>query len=226
MELIRKSTVKAFIFDLDGTLIDSVDAHVRSWIHALKHIGVNNVDESSIRKLVGLSGKDILLRLYGENILKNYHRIRWIKDRAFLNELKAGGISLYPGVIKLLKYLKYSKCLIAIASSTPNYMLLHIADYLGLTNYVDLLVGGDEVLKGKPDPEIFIHTLKLLRVKASEAVVVGDTVYDIEPANKLMSTSILVNNPKLPTSPKPTYYFRWIFELLHFLISNKVKCST
>ncbi len=210
-------SVKAFIFDLDGTLIDSVEAHIKSWIAALSYVGIRNVNENDLRPLIGLSGKDIMIKLFGPNIMSKFPRIRWLKDRAFLKELGEGRITLYPGVTKLLQLLKRLGYRVAIASSTPNHMLMHILDFLGIMQYIDVFTCGDEVVRGKPHPEIFIKTVNKLHLKPEDVVIVGDTVYDVKPANEINSISILVNNPNQDVNPKPRYYFRWIHELVNFL---------
>jgi len=213
--------VKAFIFDLDGTLIDSVEAHIRSWAYALRKLGFS-VNEEKLKPLIGLSGKDILTKLYGQEILKYYINIRKLKDRAFLHELSRGGVQLFPGVIKLLKILKNHGMRIAIASSTPNYLLMHICDYLGISDYVDLIVGGDEVSRGKPYPDLFIRTIKLLGIKAKEVAIVGDTIYDVKPANEVGAISILVNNIIGDNEVKPKYHFRYIHSMIGWVLSWNV----
>ena len=216
-------SVKAFIFDLDGTLIDSVDAHIRSWIIALNYLGIKDVDEEDLRPLIGLSGKDIMIKLFGTNIMSKFHRIRWLKDRAFLRELREGRIRLYPGVMKLLQLLKRLGLRVAIASSTPNYMLIHILDFLGIAQYIDVFTCGDEVVKGKPNPEIFIRTVNKLHLRPKDVVIVGDTVFDVKPANGINSISVLVNNPDQNMNPKPRYYFRWIYEFIDFIRNEFLK---
>ena len=211
--------VKGFIFDLDGTLVDSVEAHVKSWIIALRSLGFN-VDEELLRNLIGLSGKDILIRLYGSNILKHYKDIRRLKDRAFLQELREGRVQTFPGVMTLLRILKNLRLKIAVASSTPSYLLLHICEYLGIIEYADVIVGGDEVNRGKPHPDLFMKTIKLLGLNPKDVVIVGDTYYDIEPANVLGATSVLVNTVlRDHIKVRPKYYFRWIFEMIKWVKS-------
>ncbi len=186
--------VKAFIFDLDGTLIDSVDSHVRSWSLAFRIAAGINVGYRSLYPLIGLSGADIMRRVLGSRAEPDLmSRIRWIKDRAFLKEVLEGRVNTYPGVNKLLKYLKRYGFKIGVASSTPNRLLIHILEYLRLINYFDVITGGDEVRRGKPDPEIFKLTMSKLGVSPAEAVVVGDTEYDMYPAIRLGATPVLVN---------------------------------
>lgn len=185
--------VKAFIFDLDGTLIDSVDAHVTTWVKAFKVAVGISVDEEEVRSLIGMSGRDIVRKILGKVSESEYAKIRWVKDRAFMKELKEGRVTLFPGVTQALRMLKKGGHLIGMASSTPNRLLLHIMDYLGITGFFDAITGGDEVRRGKPDPEIFLRAMRKLGVGPEETVVVGDTVYDACPAHRVGALPVLVN---------------------------------
>jgi HAD superfamily hydrolase (TIGR01509 family) len=190
--------VKAFIFDLDGTLIDSVDAHVTTWVKAFKVVVGISVDEGEVYPLIGMSGRDIVRKILGKVSESEYAKIRWVKDRAFMKELKGGRVTLFPGVTQALRILKKEGYLIGMASSTPNRLLLHIIDYLGITDFFDAVTGGDEVRRGKPDPEIFLRAMKKLGVVPEETVVVGDTAYDVCPAHRIGAIPVLVNTSRMP----------------------------
>jgi len=183
----------AFVFDLDGTLIDSVEAHVRTWVEAFNLLGFRGVSEDSVRRLVGLRGRDIGREVLGVEGVKRYREIRWVKDRLFWREVREGRVRTFPGVEDLLKVLKACGVMVAVASSTPNRILIPLLEFLNIAEYVDVVTGGDEVSRGKPDPEIFRVTLRKLGVPAGRAVVVGDTAYDIVPAAKLGCFTVLVS---------------------------------
>ena len=184
---------KGIIFDLDGTLIDSVDSHVTSWIISFDKVMKRKTDPKEIRKLIGLSGKDIVKRLFGREGINRYKEIRWVKDRTFLNEIRTEKVRLFPGSLKLLKELKSNGKLIGIATSTPIYMAIHILEYFNIIKYADAIVCGDEVNKGKPNPEIFIKCIRRLDISPTETTVVGDTLYDILPALSINARATLVN---------------------------------
>ncbi len=194
--------IKGFVFDLDGTLIDSVEAHMTSWINSFRIIAEVELARTELKPLIGLPGRRIVKEVLGDKGLRNYSLIRYLKDRFFLDEVREGRIQPFPSTHKLLKTLKATGRRVAIATSTPTYMCVHILDFLRLSNYLDTYVCGDEVLKGKPDPEIFALALHRIGIRPKEGVVVGDTLYDVVPAQSLGAVSVLVNNRKDEWRPK------------------------
>ncbi len=223
---------KAFIFDLDGTLVDSVDAHVVSWVKAFNSVASVHVCEDDIRPLIGLSGRDIMKAILGKDADEGLLRkVRWVKDRAFLKEVGEGRVELFPGVTQALRLLKAAGYLIGLASSTPNRMLVHLTDYLGLSNFMDAITGGDEVSKGKPNPAIFKLTARKLGVPPSATVIVGDTPYDVIPAKALGATPVLVNyNSELAKMwrdpiPEGTKVYVMFYELTDYLRKVVLGCE-
>ncbi len=214
--------IKAFIFDFDGTLIDSVDAHIRSWIIAIEKVLKVRISYDEVYPLIGLSGVDIIKELLGDLGLKHYGEIRRIKDRAYLMMVRSGLVQLFPGVTKLLRVLKLSNYKVALASSTPTHILMHLSQYLGIDNYIDLYVGGDEVRVGKPNPEIFLRAIKLLNLNPKETIIVGDTPYDVKPAKELGSVAVLVNRNLSEVSPKPDYAFPLFHELTEVVLKSLI----
>ncbi|MCD6428669.1 MAG: HAD family hydrolase [Desulfurococcales archaeon] len=190
LQRLRKS--RAFIFDLDGTLIDSVEAHVTSWVASFNYVGYSGVTRDDVRKLIGLSGRDIVRTLLGDSGLRKYSLIRRLKNKVFFLEIKEGNVDLYPCVLELLTYLRTTDTLLGLASSTPNYLLIQILEIFDIMDYFDAIVGGNEVESGKPNPDIFVKAFSKLGVSPREGAVVGDTYYDVIPANRIGAFSVLV----------------------------------
>lgn len=184
--------VRLVVFDLDGTLVDTIDIHSEGWSFAVELLGLARVDRSAFTNLIGLPGDAIVRAAIGNQGLKHYERIRWIKDRHFLKQLASGRVSPFPDVLPCLSYLKKRGYAIGLASSSPNYVLLPLLEKLELLNYFNYVVGGDEVVRGKPDPEIFIKVARKAGVENCETVVVGDTVYDTAPAKAAGMRSVLI----------------------------------
>lgn len=184
--------IKLVVFDLDGTLIDSVRAHAEGWAFAIRYLGLADVRGDEAVDLIGLPGDAIVRRLAGETGLRHYASIRRLKDRHFLSQVMGGVVRPFPDSVPCLSYLRSRGYLLGLASSTPNYLLVPILERLGLLDFFDHTVGGDEVVRGKPHPDIFIRAAEKAGVEPQETAVVGDTEYDTVPAKSVGMLSILV----------------------------------
>lgn len=192
--------IKAVIFDLDGTLIDSVDAHSISWVKAFEAHGYYNINIDDVRKLIGLSGKDIVKILLGQEALMIYKSIQKVKDTEFLRH--TNNIKLFPGVKKILNDIKQVGLKLALATSTPSHILNHILPALTLENRFDVIIPGDMVRKGKPDPDIFIKAFEALKISPNNGIIIGDSEYDIIPAKAIGAKSILILTSELTDPSK------------------------
>ncbi|MCC6014875.1 MAG: HAD family hydrolase [Desulfurococcaceae archaeon] len=181
------------VFDLDGTLVDTVEVHAESWAYAFAELGLGKVSPGELVRLIGLPGDSIVREVLGEGALRYYDRIRWLKDRYFLRRVAEGSVRPYRDVPETLDYLRSRGYLIGLATSTPNYILIPLLEYLGVLEVFDVVVGGDEVLRGKPDPEIFLRAAAKASVEPRKTVVVGDTEYDSAAAKSAGMLSVLVD---------------------------------
>jgi len=184
--------IKAIVFDLDGTLINSTRLHARSWIKSFEYHGFRDVDEGYVEMLVGLPGVEIVRLVLGEAGLRIYGSIRKLKNEIYLNYIDE--LNVYPGVYEVLNTLIDMGLKLGIASSTPSQVLDRVLDFLNLKAFFNVVVPGDAVLKGKPNPEIYLKAFSSLGVDPKSGVVVGDTVYDIIPAKIINAYSILVTH--------------------------------
>jgi len=212
--------IKGVVFDLDGTLVDSVEIHVSAWLEACKAMGLvkDNVEEMNmenlIRKLVGLAPIDIAYKIVSNSELAK--KLAETKQRIYLTKIER--VKLFPNVEKSLETLKKMGMKIAIASSVSSNIIKRILELNNIANYIDAYVGSDEVSKRKPEPDIFLKALEKISVKPSEAVIVGDTEYDIIPANKINAISIQICWKQcLETNTKPNFYAKNIEEVIEII---------
>jgi HAD superfamily hydrolase (TIGR01509 family) len=176
--------VPSFLFDLDGTLIDSVYQHVIAWRYALADIGID-LSVWRIHRRIGMSGGmmvSALLRetgrtLSGEDIerLQEAHAAQY---RAQLNT-----VSALPGASDLLRYLTEKKVKWAIATSGYAATARSALNLLGLPEDTTMITR-DRVRHAKPDPDLFLAAAAELGVKPRHAMVVGDSVWDLLAARR------------------------------------------
>lgn len=211
--------IKAIVFDLDGTLIDSVRLHAVSWIKAFQAHGYHNVSLEDIEMLIGLPGNRIVERVLGADALNRYQSIKRIKDREFLSLIS--NVRLYPYATKVIKEIKNMGLKLALATSTPSYILNRLLPLFNLDKEFSVIIPGEIVSEGKPNPEIFLKAFQSLDTDPEEGVIVGDSEYDIIPAKLIGSISILILTNKLidprKFSVKPDYIVHNLYDVLNII---------
>lgn len=177
--------LKAVIFDIDGTLVDSVDLHARAWQETFKHFG-RDVPYQEVRHQIGKGGDQLMpvffskeeLDQFGEEMEK--YRSELFK-REYLPRVRA-----FPKVRDLIERIKADGLKIALASSAKEEELKEYKRIANIKDLVEEETSADDADKSKPHPDIFEAALKRLGdTSAAEAVVVGDTPYDAEAAGKI-----------------------------------------
>ena len=175
---------KAVIFDVDGTLLDSVDFHAEAWRQAFLHFG-RDIPFADIRAQIGKGGDQLLpvflsereVALVGKVIEKTRGEIF---KREFLPRVKP-----FPGVRPLFERIRRDGLKIALASSSKKDEVAHYAKLLDIEDLIEAGTSTDDAKKSKPEPDIFEAALdKLSSPSAKKCVVIGDTPYDAEAAEK------------------------------------------
>lgn len=175
---------KAIIFDVDGTLVDSVDLHARAWVEAFAEFG-RPQDFDAVRRQIGKGGDQLMpvfltaeqIDAIGEKL--QAYRGRIMKER-YLPEVKA-----FPGVRALFERLRSDGRQIALASSAKQDELVTYKRIADITDLVGEETSSDDADKSKPHPDIFQAAIARLKgVEAADMLVVGDTPYDAEAAAK------------------------------------------
>ena len=183
---------KAFIFDLDGVIVDTARYHFLAWQKLAQEIGIEFTPEHN-EQLKGVSrvrSLDLILEL-GQVTAEQEVKNRWLiqKNDDYLSYLKDIDHSeILPGVMPILQYLKDNNQPIALGSASKNAR--PILEKTGIINYFDAIVDGNDVTNAKPDPEVFLQAAKLLGANPENAIVFEDSVAGVQAANIANMTSI------------------------------------
>jgi HAD superfamily hydrolase (TIGR01549 family) len=172
----------AFLFDLDGTLIDSVYQHVLAWKEALDREGLE-LSVWRIHRRIGMSGglfTHMLLRETGLAITEDrLERLRHWHAEAFNRQHALGAVRPLPGARELLDYLTAQDIPWAIATSGRMETAAPNLQALGVDPAKIPVVTRDQVRHAKPDPDLFIAAAERLGVDIQQSLVIGDSVWDM-----------------------------------------------
>lgn len=176
--------LKAVIFDVDGTLIDSVDIHAQAWVDAFQEFG-HDIKFDAVRGQIGKGGDQLMpvflskeeLDAKGDKL--NERRGEILKER-YLPKIKP-----FADVRALFERIRADGTRIVLASSAKADELKTYKKIANIEDLTDAETSSDDVEKSKPEPDIFLAALsKLGDVGPDEVIVVGDTPYDAEAAAK------------------------------------------
>lgn len=179
------SAPRAVIWDVDGTLIDSADAHLQSWREIFRLEGYPDIEQETFDRWFGRRNQEVLREHFGPDVHDDVlARVGDAKEAHYRAALEEDQIALLPGVEEWLDYLAESGWLLGIGSSAPRENLNLILDLSGFALHFDAVVSREDVQHGKPDPEVFLTAANRLGVDPSRAIVIEDTAAGILAAHR------------------------------------------
>jgi beta-phosphoglucomutase len=192
-------TKKAFIFDLDGVIVDTAKYHFLAWQKIASNLGIEFTPEHN-EELKGVSrvrSLDIILKL-GNIEASEENKNKWLtqKNEDYLSYIENMDESeILPGVVNILEFIKEKKQLIALGSASKNAR--PILEKVKILQMFDAIVDGNDVTNAKPDPEVFLRAAKLLNATNENSMVFEDSVAGIQAANIANMTSIGIGDEKI-----------------------------
>lgn len=177
-------TLRAVIFDMDGTLVDSNELHVDAWDETFRHFG-KEFPRARLREQIGKGGDNYLpeflnsaeLRTIGPEIEK--FRGDLFKEK-YLRRVRP-----FPQVRELLQRIHDDGKRIVLASSGNESEVQHYIKAAAIGEVTEAFTTKSDVSHSKPNPDVFQRALHLLHLQSSDAIVVGDTPYDVQAAKKI-----------------------------------------
>jgi beta-phosphoglucomutase len=176
--------MKAFLFDLDGVLVDTAYFHYLAWSKICKDIGFS-FSEKDNEKLKGIDRRNslrILLKMGNKKLSEtDFDKYLIKKNEVYLDMIEElNRDALFNGVIPLFEELKQKNIKIGLGSASKNALL--ILDKLNITNYFDAIVDGNMTTQGKPDPQVFLLNATKLGVNVENCAVLEDSKAGIDAA--------------------------------------------
>jgi HAD superfamily hydrolase (TIGR01509 family) len=185
------------LFDIDGTLVDSNDLHVRAWEEAFATIGAH-FDRATIHGQIG-KGTDMLVpTLIPDADGELQERLGEAHGKVFKGRLMEQ-VKPFPGAHDLLARVHAAGQAVVLASSASAAEVDHYLDLLGVRDLVHATTSSDDVERTKPAPDIFAAALeKVAPLAPEEVLVVGDTPYDVEAAARCGIGTVALRSGKFP----------------------------
>ncbi len=217
-------TKKAFIFDLDGIIVDTAKYHYLAWKKIANDLGIEFTHEHNelLKGVSRVRSLDIILGL-GNVEASQVQKDQWLiqKNEDYLSYLVDMDQSeILPGVLPVLDFLKANQQPIALGSASKNAR--PILEKTGILSYFDAIVDGNDVSNAKPDPEVFLQAAQKLGITNENSIVFEDSVAGIQAANIASMTSIGIGDAAILNEAKFNFKdFTFIDEaFLNTLINN------
>jgi len=169
------------LFDVDGTLVDSNDAHARAWVEALKEFG-HDVPFARVRRLIGMGGDKLLAETAGIDAESDEGKAIQKRRLEIFTERYLPHLSPCRGARALVQRIRADGLTIVVASSAKADELRPLLERAQVAELIDDTTSSDDAPRSKPDPDIVRAALRRGELSAERAVMIGDTPYDIEAA--------------------------------------------
>lgn len=201
--------IKAAIFDMDGVIINSEPIHDTVWKQFYEHhnIPVSRKDLDSMRGIPPAATiRKFMPHVTNEAALDSLHKERAeLLTHAFTDK----DIPLVAGIIDFMQDLRRQHIAIAVATSTLREIAEKVLQKVGVYEFLDVVVGGNDILHGKPDPEIFLTAAQKLKVDPKNCMVFEDSVAGVEAGLKAhMHVVALLTTHTQDTFPEARYFLK------------------
>lgn len=189
------SRPRAFMFDLDGTILDSTPWHMKAYRETLTAYAPYKLSEFSEDLIKGRGSKDVFLAL-GFTDNKEVSKLVEYKRKLYRSSIQNKKVRLFDGVTDLINILKSRHRILILVTSSSNNTATLILEANGLTGVFNHIVTQDKVKFGKPEPDIFKYALQCAHLNPLEAVTIEDSYIGIQASIAAGIPAVLVNQEK------------------------------
>ena len=213
--------LKAIIFDLDGTLVDSLPYHHESWRIFFKN---NNIEENDFSEIIkeykGGGTLELMTSVFGDMYTRGELKKMSDDKEVIFRDIYKSKVYPIEGLNKFLDNLKENNILLSIGSNAIRKNVLMTIEELGITNYFSSIICGDEVSRGKPDPEMYLKTLSNLKVSKNECIIFEDSIEGVEAARNADIKVVGVTSSQSSEKLKSVGAFKTINDYTKISIDN------
>jgi beta-phosphoglucomutase family hydrolase len=175
---------RAFIFDMDGTIVDNMAFHTKSWLAFFERRGHALDADEFFRATAGRQGHEIMRTYLGEHLTREASAALDAEKESLYRELYGPHLETVPGFDQLIAAAKADGVALAVATAAPNDNIVFTLDGLDLRKHFNAVVGAADVARGKPNPDVFLLAAERCGVAPAHCIVFEDAPLGVEAARR------------------------------------------
>ena len=177
-------THRAFIFDMDGTIVDNMAFHTKSWVAFFEQRGHTIDADEFFRNTAGRQGHEIMSHYMGQHLTKEESALLDEEKEALYRELYAPHLETVAGFDQLIEEAQEQGVKLAVATAAPPANIVFTLDGLDLRRHFDAVVGAADVARGKPNPDVFLLAAERCGAEPENCIVFEDAPLGVEAARR------------------------------------------
>jgi beta-phosphoglucomutase len=203
--------MKAFVFDLNGTMINDMPYHTRAWQHLLNHDLGGAFSWDQVKQNMYGKNQEVLVRMFGTDrfTMDEMDKLSIEKEKRYQLEYRAD-LRLLPGLNEFLERAHQNGIPMAIASAAIPFNIDFVLDNLNIRHYFKAIVSADDVVLSKPHPETFLKAARLLVVDPADCLVFEDVPKGAEAAANAGMQTVILTTTHAPEE------FKHLKNVIHF----------
>ena len=204
--------MKAFIFDLNGTMINDMDYHTSAWFSIINNDLGGSFTREQVKQNMYGKNQEVMKRMLGEDRFteEEMNKISIEKEKRYQQEFFPK-LALLPGLADFLEKAHQANIPMAIASAAITFNIDFVLDGLNIRHYFKAIVSADDVVKSKPDPETFLKAAALLGADPKDCIVFEDAPKGAESAQNANMKALVL------TTTHEEYEFEYLENVLHYM---------
>src|SRR5471032_885722 len=190
---------RAFIFDMDGTIVDNMGFHTKSWITFFERRGQTVDPDAFFRDTAGRQGHEIMRSYIGDHLSKEESAALNAEKEALYRELYAPHLATVAGFEQFIAKAKSLGVKLAVATAAPNENIAFTLDGLDLRKQFDAIAGAADVARGKPNPDVFLLAAERAGSLPANSIVLEEAPLGVEAARRAGMRAVVLTTT-LPAS--------------------------